>query len=253
VIDGVATLTRGAGQYTVQRGSRLYEGDILNVQSRLQLISPYGAFTLTKGKGLLKIILSRQEGCGLRMLLSYFGRISVNARTRTCSNTTAVFESLQTGASFDAWGGLRAMRLYPGTVVAQAIPPLGSISFVALDRGNASVLAVTKGTISVQNEGQTRNVPAGHGNLTAKGQPPGSPLALDEELKLQKLKLERTPKGLKINATINPLNTLLVQGKEVSPQSVVPWPIVSNDLRVGVRNLTGDRTRYYIYPLPGRK
>jgi hypothetical protein len=252
VLDGGATLTRGGTFYSVGKGAKIYEGDILNVLDRVQLIAPYGAFVLTKRKGLLKINLTRREGCGMRMYFSYLGPISVNARPKTCKQTSAIFESIFTGASFEAWGGFQS-GLIPNSLIASGLLPSDAISFTVQDRESASVLAVSSGAINVQNEGTTVLVAAGQGNLTQKGKPPGRPIKLDEALQLKSLKFYRTPTGLKLDAEINPLNTLLVQGFQVNPQAEIKWPILGNSLNIGVRNLMGDRTRYYSYPLPARK
>lgn len=253
VLDGSATLTRGGRLYRAERNVRLYEGDILNIPERIQLIAPYGAATITKRKGLLKILLSRQEGCGIRVYIAYSGGIGANARPKSCPSSSIVFESLTTGVFFNPWINSRSGQLLPNTLIAQVTPSLTGASFEATDRGTTSVLAVQSGVVEAKSANAIVPVSEGMGNLTERDQPPGPALSLNEDLSAPSLRVVRVPTGIKVFAEISALNTVEVQGVKYLFGQTIPYPVSGNSLRVRIWNAVGTRSRLYVLPLPLRK
>lgn len=252
VLDGSATLTRSGRLYRAERGTKLFAGDILNVQDRLQFLLPYGAATVSKRRGLLKFVLQQQEGCGIRVQISYSGGIGANARPKSCPTSSISFESLTTGAFFNPWVSRRSGRLIPNTLIAQALSFTGA-NFDLVDRGHTSVLSVQSGAVEAMSANVIVPISGGMGNLTERDKPPGEPIPLDENLSVNRLRIVRVPTGVKILAGVSPLNTIEVQGRAYRLGDTIPFPITSNSLRVTIRDTSGDRTRTYTYPLPLRK
>jgi hypothetical protein len=253
VLDGEAALTRGSRLYKAQRGVTLQEGDILNVKQRLQFILPFGAATVTKRAGLLKVLLSRREGCGVRIHMPYSGGISANARPRTCPTSSITFESLTTGAYFNPWAARRAGKLIPNTVIAQILGDALGSSFDLTDRGDTSVLSVRSGLVESQSVNVIVPVPANFGNITPKDKPPGPAIAIDSSLSAPGLRVVRVSTGIKVLASISALNTMEVQGQAYRIGDVIRFPVSGNSLRVRVVSPDGDRWRVYVLPLPARK
>jgi hypothetical protein len=253
VLDGDATLTRGGRLYRAERGVTLQEGDILNIKSRIQFILPFGAATVTKRAGLLKVLLSRREGCGIRVHLPYSGGISANARPRSCGSSSIVFESLTTGAYFNPWAVRRTGRLMPNTVVAQLLGDALGSSFDLTDRGETSVLSVRSGIVESQSQNAIVPVPANFGNLTPKDKPPGPAIAIDNNLNASGLRIVRVSTGIKVLATISALNTVEVQGALYQLGETIRFPVRGNSLQVRVISPSGDHSRVYVLPLPARK
>lgn len=253
VLDGDAQLNRNGSLYSVGRGARIYEGDSLAVPNRLQVILPYGAAIVTKRAGSLKFLLLRREGCGIRVQAVYRGGIGAIARPRTCPTSSIIFESLASGAFFNPWVDTRRGSLIPNTQIAEALP-LGSsgAAFTLADRGEASILAVQSGGVEAQSENVNAPIFGGQGNITAKGQPPGPAIALDNALSLG-LMPTITPIGFRLNAVFNPLNFLFYKRIEIEPSKEIPWPITGNSVELEVRSADGQKSRSYILPLPRRR
>jgi hypothetical protein len=252
VLDGSATLNRNSSLYSVRKGSRIYEGDRLTVPDRLQLILPYGAATVTKRQGFLNFLLLRREGCGIRVQAAYRGGIGAIARPKTCNTSSIIFESLTSGAYFNPWVNTRRGSLIPNTRIAQVLPESSGANFTLVDKDDTSILAVQGGAVEAQSENAIVPVLGGQGNFTKKGEAPGPAIALDNSLALN-ARPAPTPLGFRLNASINPLNFLFYQGREIAPEAVLDWPVLGNNLPLEVRSADGLRSRYYWLPLPRRR
>jgi hypothetical protein len=253
VLDGSAQLNRSGSVFDIGRGARLYEGDRLTIPTRLQLILPYGAATITKRQGALKFLLLRREGCGIRVHIVYSGGIGANARPRTCIESSITFESLTSGAFFNPWVNTRrGSSLIPNTRIAQLLETTTGASFSLSDRSDSSILTVASGAVEAQSQNVVVPIFGNQGNVTKKGQPPGSAIALDNNLSIA-TRPSITPRGFRLNATLNPLNFLFYQGLEVSPTHEIEWPILGNSIKVEVRSADGLRSRPYVFPLPSRR
>jgi hypothetical protein len=252
VLDGGATLNRNNSLYSVGKRSRIYEGDRLTVPDRLQLILPYGAATITKRSGFLNFLLIRREGCGIRVQAAYRGGIGAIARPKTCITSSIIFESLTSGAYFNPWVNTRRSSLIPNTRIAQALAESTGANFTLADKGDTSILAVQGGAVESQNENAIVPVLSGQGNFTKKGQVPGPAIALDNSLALNARPVP-TALGFRLNASINPLNSLVYQGREIDPNAVLDWPILGNNLPLEVRSADGLKSRFYWLPLPRRR
>jgi hypothetical protein len=261
VLDGNAQLFRNGSLFNISRGARIYEGDSLTISSHLRIILPYGAATVTKRQGTMKFLLTRREGCGIRVYATYRGGIGAVARSRTCLTSSIIFESLASGAYFNPWVNTRKSELIPNTRIAQALPPLADAqgtpessgaAFTLTDRNETSILAVSSGAVEAQNENVIVPILGGQGNITPKGQPPGGAIALDNSLSLNP-NPSITPIGFRLNASLNPLNFLFYQGVEIAPSQEIEWPILGNSLNFEVRSADGLRSRPYVFPLPERR
>jgi hypothetical protein len=253
VLDGSAQLNRNGALFNVGRGARLYEGDSLAVPNRLQIIFPYGAAIVTKRQGSMKFLLSRREGCGIRVHVTYRGGIGAVARPKTCLTSSIVIESLASGAYFNPWVNTRRGGLAPNTRIAQALPPESNgAAFTLTDRNETSILAVSSGTVEAQNENVAVSILGGQGNITPKGQPPSPAIALDNALTIR-LKPSLTPLGYRLNASLNPLNFLYYKGVEIDPSQEIEWPILGNSLNLEVKSADGLQSRPYVFPLPQRR
>ncbi len=252
ILSGSATLDRNGTLYRAGKGTRIYEGDVLSVPSRMQMIAPFGAATITKSKGLLRVLLSRREGCGVRVHYVYGGGINAYARPKTCANSSIVFESFISGAFFNPWINTRRSLLIPGTLIAQSLSIATGASFTLADRNESSILAVQSGAVEAQSQNVIVPVSEGLGNITPKGKPPGPAIALDESLALDWRNPTNTPTGFRLNAKINPLNSLWVQGVPFLGEEI-PFPVLGNSLSVEVRSADGLRSRVYSKPLPRRR
>jgi hypothetical protein len=253
VLAGSGTVYRKErGSNNAGPGTRLYEGDSLSIPDRLILILPYGAATVTKRRGLMRFLLSRREGCGIRMHVIYGGGISAFARPKTCAQSSMLFESFLSGAYFSPWFSTRRGALIPGTLIAAALETLsGSANFSLADRETSSVLLVRAGEVQAQNENVDVKVVSGQGNITPKGQPPGLPIDADNSLNLGWKSPTLTPTGVRLNTNVNPLNTLLLRGAPYDGEEI-KWPVLGNSLQLEVQDLEG-RSRGFSQPVPRRR
>jgi hypothetical protein len=253
VLDGSAQLNRSGSISDIGRGARLYEGDRLTVPSRLQLILPYGAATVTKRQGTLKFLLLRREGCGIRVHIVYSGGIGANARPRTCIESSITFESVTSGAFFNPWVNTnRGGSLTPNTRIAQLLETTTGASFSLADRNDTSILAVASGAVEAQSQNVVVPIFGNQGNITKKGQPPEPAIALDNNLSITTRPI-KSPLGFRLNASLNPLNFLFYQGAEILPAQEIEWPILGNSINVEVKSADGQRSRPYVFPLPSRR
>jgi hypothetical protein len=235
ILNGAGVISRQGRKYLAEPGVRILEGDIVFVPGQLQFLGDYGGFVGIQQGGLFQTILLRREGCGVRDLIGYRGRLSLVVRPRLCPTSTLQVLSLLTGGSYSFWGTGASLS----------------------DRGNASVIAVDHGAVATQNMGQTVVVSDGTGNIIEQGKPPGQAIALDNDLQLENVRFERTSTGIRIRAKVNPLNAVVVQGVEIALlrrelDTLVEYPILGNSLEISVLNPQG-KERVYVWPLPLRR
>ena len=250
ILDGDAQVERSGAIFRVGRGARIFEGDRLAISRRVQILLPYGAAVITKREGSMRFSLLRREGCGIRVHMVYRGGIGAKARPKTCRDSAIVFENYGSGAYFSPWANRQA-RLIPNTLIAEASPVSVGSEFALADRGDSALLAVADGAVEAQNQNVAINVLNGQGNITEKGKPPGPAIALDTALTL-KLNPSVTPFGYRLNAGLNPLNSLFYHGTEILPLREIEWPVLGNSLDLEVRGVDG-RSRFHSFPLPRRR
>jgi hypothetical protein len=233
VLSGAGTRQNGD---RLTRGAAISEGDTLTIKAgELQILGDYDAFVATKGAGQFQAtLLRRKSGC-IRNLIRYSGRLSLVARPRTCAQSFLQVQSIKTGATYTFWGTAATLS----------------------DAANASAIAMEHGTVESSNLGQSVSVSGGFGNITKEGQPPGPPIALDQELKLWGFRIVRSPLGFHVTVQKNPLNRVMIQGIEAerlqASATAVLEHISGNALYVEITNLDGTRGRIYPFPLPTRR
>jgi hypothetical protein len=254
ILDGAALLQRRGQTYNTIRGGRLIESDILVVPKgrSLQFLGDYGAFVATAKVGFYQLtLLRRYDGC-IRDVISYRGSLNITPRPLLCRYSLLQVISLNSGGSYSFRGTNAWIE----------------------DRENTTKLTVEHGLVEATAQGITVAVPTGYGNITTEGQPPGEPIALDNDLQLRDLKIVRSALGVEISAKINPLNSVRVQGVDWETfrgeskvhvnfpcstpcgikdfETRLNFPIAGNSLSIEVRNPQGKR-RVYGYPLPTRR
>jgi hypothetical protein len=252
ILDGTALLQRRGQTYNTVRGGQLIEGDALVVPKgrSLQFLGDYGAFVATAKVGFYRLtLLRRYDGC-IRDVISYRGTLNITPRPLLCPYSLLQVISLNSGGSYSFRGTNAWIE----------------------DRANTTKLTVEHGLVEASAQGITVEIPTGYGNITTEGQPPGEPIALDNDLQLRDLKIVRSALGVEISASLNPLNSMRIQGVEAvkiqgaeaetlrgfqsSPDLPIRchlnFPIAGNSLNIEVRNSQGKR-RIYGYPLPTRK
>jgi hypothetical protein len=244
ILDGAALLQREGQTYNTVRGGQLIEGDVLVVPKgrSLQFLGDYAAFVATAKFGFYKLtLLRRYDGC-IRDVISYRGTLNITPRPLLCPYSLLQVISLNSGGSYSFRGTNAWIE----------------------DREKTTKLTVEHGLVEASAQGVTVEIPTGYGNITTEGQPPGEPIALDNDLQLRDLKIVRSALGVEISASINPLNSVRVQGVEAetlggfqsSPELPIrchlDFPIAGNGLIIKVQNSQGKR-RVYSYPLLNRR
>lgn len=243
VLSGNALLQRNGRTYSAVRGVKLAEGDVLSVRSQIQFLGDFGAFVATAKTGFYQMTLLRRESGCIRNIISYKGRLTITPRPLICDRSLLQIISLSSGGSYT----FRGTNAYLD------------------DDGKTTRLTVEHGLVESSSGGVTVAVPTGHGNFIREGQPPGAAIALDDSLSLRNVRIDRTALGVEISASINPLNSVRIQGVDVETLRGGPFesapdlqircmldsPITGNSLNIEVRNPQGKR-RVYLYPLPKR-
>jgi hypothetical protein len=260
VISGQGTLNRNASLYRAQKGVRLYEGDVLYVPGRIQILGDYGSFVSTIQKGRATLTILRREGCGVRDFIEFSGKLWVTARPRTCSTSTVQFQSQANGVAFDIWRGQTIGKINRLVATSLSVnlalsPDLEGVSATFWDRDNATILKVEYGVIVSSSAGVSVPVSGHEGNITLEGQPPGQPIKIDSQLRMI-MKLRKVLNGVYASASVNPLNTVSIQGVQFTPvngevETFLRYPIGGNALFFSVSD--GEKTRVYFLPLPTRK
>jgi hypothetical protein len=230
ILRGNALLQRGGRLFNVYRGTKLVEGDRLFARSTVIFVGDYKAFTAIFREGMLEFLqLSRDKNGCIQNVIGFRGSVSFSSRPRLCRGGFVTALSLASGASY---------------AINSAVD--------LFDSKDSSFLAVQYGRVDASNAGKTLRVTTGLGNVTMLGQPPGPAIALDNDLALRDLKIRRTALGLEITANINPLNSLRIQGVDVSTEygavkALLDLPMSGNSLNFEVRNSAG-KARVYSLP-----
>jgi hypothetical protein len=249
ILGGSASLTRQGKTYRVGKGMRLYEGDQLNIPRQLQFCVDYCAGVAT-ARGYLSLILIRRESGAIRNLIAFNDYLTFVARGFSNPRSIVQFWDLVTGA---------AISYPPKQKQASLSFTVGSSSIhLKLKSEQKTYLRVNKGIAEVSNVGQFVTVEAGFANITPKTQPPGLPLRIDDALKIEGAKIERSPLGLILSGKINPLNNIVIQGipvvntRDGEFKLLLKYPMLGNQIKLNINSPFGESRTVY-WPRSDRK
>lgn len=236
VLNGTGELTRAGFKYRVGPGTVLRQGDIIKAFGELQVNGPFGAYVITtRGQiGLTYTVIKKcavGRSVAIDNVVSFFSPFSASGRPFTCPSS--IFRAID-------------MR----TLANYRLKSAASFETVS----DTTILTVAAGEVTASNVGVDVAVPAGYGNRTTEGQPPGPPMPIDYTLALSDLKVKKSALGLTLQGRLNPLNLLSIQGVSVPTNergcfsATFRQPITNNQIEVAVAS--GNRKRVYPIPLP---